>query len=183
MPDREMENIEPVEERKDFDQASEPEQIARFQKIRQLLKNSKFLDFLQNAYKYADQFTIAGEKKEKVGAIFGQANNAAKLIESALDYYLVTKQHQAGAATPEAADQGYSDLSNSVGSFGHGFANEQNDQLEVNKLVNAFAWAVNAYAKGSEKIGRGPTAISEDEIADMKQDLEFILKHVNAYRK
>ncbi|MBI4692012.1 MAG: hypothetical protein HY773_01010 [Candidatus Terrybacteria bacterium] len=178
-------------ERKKFDEASEQEQIERFLNLKSLfadkdrLENKKdinranYFDFFNNVYKYTDKFKIEGMNDKQTAEMLEKARAGNKIIDDALDFFLEVKKNQGGEKN--LMEESGSALEMTLSGARYDFADAKSYQLDVDKLIKLFDWSAKTFIKGGEVIGRKP-GIREEEIKPLSEDLEAILKHVNAFR-
>lgn len=194
-----------AEKIKNFDELSDKEQAERFRNLKVLfvdeekryeLKNqndkdrSNYIDFIENIYKYPEKFDIGSKDGAEKSKIFDQAVSGNKIIKKALDFFLAVKKNSAANNTQDeklmmiASQKIGSEmaaLERLIDDCGHEFADQKTHQLYIDKLVNLFKWSLNSFITGGEKISRTPV-IEKEEVDVLCNDLESILKYVNAGR-
>jgi len=194
-----------AEKIKNFDELSDKEQVERFRNLKVLfvdkekrdeLKNqsdkdrANYIDFVENIYKYPERFDIGNKDGVEKSKIFDHAVSGNRIIKQALDFFLTVKKNSVANNTQdeklmEAASQRIGSesaaLERLIDDRGHGFADQKTHQLYIDKLVNLFKWSLKTFIAGGEKISRTPV-IKKEEIDVLCNDLESILKHVNAGR-
>ena len=186
-----------------FEMAPEQEQIDRFSAIKSLYvdrsngqnkddkKRADYFQFIQNSYKYAEKYpltvdgVVATEKQKR--EIFSEAISGNEIIFSALNYFQAAKSQDGSVERKNSYNDWLKDLERTISLRGGKsrdknkyFADTENKQLNVEKLVGCFKFSLDAFTK--QKEGRtAPEGLTE-EISPMSDDLETILKKVNEWR-
>ncbi len=190
------ENPTKQEKRKSFDEVSETEKTERLENLKSLFadmykldygseefKRGNYMNFFENVYKYPDRFKMEGKTIEDISKFFNTALGGNRIMKNSLDFYSAVKEHQpAIESSKQNMRSAQSSLERRINEGNYGFADPKNYQLKVEKLKELFRWSLNSFINGGgAKIGREP-GVKKEEIEQLCEDLEAILKHVNQYR-
>lgn len=176
-----------------FEMASEEEKEQRLEALEAIFTTksrtrgegveSDFDDFFRRGYKHANrydatEFGLPGESEDQVNAVLEQAVNGNNVIRSALDYYRsVDDGYNAGEQKLS-----YDKLADKIERVPETLADRKSLQLNVENLRKMFEWSVTLYSKMGKKSGNSPPEIASEQMKAYSEDLEDILRKVNAYR-
>jgi len=171
------------QERLGFDEASEQERIGRTQKLFDLFNQEKsnFQVFAHSVAKQATKFQSENLSITDIQERFARVERAGRLLQDALRFYVEVQKNLSGADNnmDEAGEN--LDYEAELIAVSDGLADEKNHQLNVGRISDTFRFGIEAYSLYGEQAGF-PANMSKEEAAQMAEDLEVILSHVNSYR-